>query len=52
MENRDCLFIPLRTGTLYSWTQETVDPSLILGQISLAITEPSDANKTMFLNSC
>ena len=28
------------------WTQETVDPSLILGQISLTITEPSGANYT------
>ena len=40
------------SGTLYPLTQETVEPSLILGQISLAITEPSDANWTMFLNSC
>ena len=40
----DCLFIPLRTGALYPWKQEIVDPSLILGQISLAITEPNDAN--------
>ena len=44
--NTDCPFIPLRTGTLYPWTQETVDPSLILSQISLAI---SDANWTMFI---
>ena len=29
---------------LYPWTQVTVEPSLILGQISLAITEPSYAN--------
>ena len=38
--NNDFLFIPLRTGTLYPWTQETVEPSLILSQIFLAITEP------------
>ena len=42
-ENSDCLFMPSRTGTLHPWTQEAVEPSLILGQISLAITEPCDA---------